>query len=229
MATCDYTKVYFRVTAGRAGGPAPRGTVASARFYRANGALPAPWNRGFLVGMLADNSTGPITVSLEPTGEAARSVVLDPGIVYLAVIVPTASGFRTVRSYRLDVRPVIGDQAAATAIINREWQALGAGDTQVLFWNIVDPSTRDQLASMAMARGIRTRMLAPNGEQELVPPARDCSWGSGGGGEAVPIDPGVLPTPPPLEQPAARGIGKTLFLVGSLGLLAVVGAWAWGK
>lgn len=230
MATCDDIKIRFRVARGRTAGPAPQGLTASARFYRRDGALPPPWNRGMLIGLIADTGTGSIDVELGLHGEASRVVSLDPGIVYLAVVLPSAGGFRTIRAHRLDVRPIVGDQAAASRVITQEWQALGGGDTQVLFWNIVEPSTRDQIASMALARGIRVRTIAPSGEQEIVGPASDCRWGSGGGGTTpAPFEPGTPPLPADITAQPSGSRGRTVFLAGALLTLAVVGVWAWGS
>lgn len=228
MATCDDIKIRFEIARGRSGGTAPQGLVASARFWRRNTALPPPWNRGFLVGLVADNGTGPLDIVITPHGEAPRRVTLDPGIIYLGVMEPTAGGFRTVRAHRLDVRPILGSQADAASIITREWQSLGAGDTPVVFWNIVEPSTRDQISSMSLSRGIRVRMLSPAGEQQLVGPATDCQWGTQQ--PAPPVDPTQpLPLPADLQTRSSSHAGRTAFLAGSLLALAVVGVWAWGS
>lgn len=230
MATCDYVKIRFRVAAGRSAGPAPSGLTASARFYRRDQTLPLPWRNGFLIGLVADMGTGAIQVEITPHGEAPRMVALDPGIIYLGVIVPHAGGFRTVRAHRLDVRPIVGDRDAAARIIMQEWQSLGGGDTPVLFWNMVEPSTRDEIASMSLARGIRVRMLMPSGEQELVPAQADCQWGSGGGGSPQPAPPPVNPPMGADIQAAPSGRrGGTLVLAGGLLALAIVGVWAWGS
>lgn len=221
MAACDSRGVQLRIaSSGRT--TAPAGMRAGAVFYRREGRLPPPWDRGFLLAVLADYRTGAIGVDVTLDGEHGRRVNLEPGIAYLAVVTPTGDGFRTLRSHLLDVRPILGDQDAAAETINREWQSLGAGDTQVLFWDIVEPATRDQINQMANARGIRVRPVPLAGQYVVVPPQGDCSFV---GSQPAPAADGSAPAP--IAQPGMSAT-KTGLVVGAV-LLVGLGLWAWSR
>lgn len=135
------------------------GTMAQVFLYATNNRLPAGFDKGALIGIIADRQTGDMRVRLTSTGDAAARVIDVPmGFGLLWKLTASGSLLQTAGTSLTDARPYIGggDEAIAAALRSGRASLPGA---PVVFWALGDPSVRTQLVTEGNRRGISVVLL----------------------------------------------------------------------
>jgi hypothetical protein len=173
--------------------------MAQVFLFAPGNRLPAGFDRGALVGIIADQRTGAMRVRLTSTGDAAARVIDIPlGHGLLWKLRAAGSLLQTAGTTLTDARPwpLGGGEEAIAGELNRARAALPGAP--VVFWALGDPAVRAQLVTEGNRRGISVVVLSAWEHKMLGVQMHPCTPGEQPLVVApVPRQPDVRETPPP--------------------------------